>query len=469
MDSRNYAGNSDDRNIKTPLMKGRKYIVILGAGESGVGAALLAQKQGYEVFVSDSGVVAENYSKELEEANILFEQKGHTEEKILSATEIIKSPGIPDKAPIIIKLLEKKIPILSEIEFAGRYSDAKMICITGSNGKSTTTMLTYHILKDAGLNVGLGGNIGKSFAKQVAFDQFDYYVLEISSYMLDNMYKFKADIAVLLNITPDHLDRYDYKMGNYADSKFRIIQNQTENDVFIYCADDKEIQSGLAKRGINSRDYPFSIEKKLTAGAWLERQQISINLNYKKQEPLTMSITELALQGKHNIYNSMASGIVAKVLELRNESIRNSMGSFSNIEHRLEHVAKISGIDFINDSKATNVNSTWYALESMPAQVVLILGGVDKGNDYDMLKDLVKNKVKSIVCLGKDNKRIHDAFEDDVEVIVNTFSASEAVQIAYHMAKKGDTVLLSPACASFDLFKNYEDRGNQFKKAVMEL
>jgi len=450
-------------------MKGRKYIVILGAGESGVGAALLAQKQGYEVFVSDSGVVAENYSKELEEANILFEQKGHTEEKILSATEIIKSPGIPDKAPIIIKLLEKKIPILSEIEFAGRYSDAKMICITGSNGKSTTTMLTYHILKDAGLNVGLGGNIGKSFAKQVAFDQFDYYVLEISSYMLDNMYKFKADIAVLLNITPDHLDRYDYKMGNYADSKFRIIQNQTENDVFIYCADDKEIQSGLAKRGINSRDYPFSIEKKLTAGAWLERQQISINLNYKKQEPLTMSITELALQGKHNIYNSMASGIVAKVLELRNESIRNSMGSFSNIEHRLEHVAKISGIDFINDSKATNVNSTWYALESMPAQVVLILGGVDKGNDYDMLKDLVKNKVKSIVCLGKDNKRIHDAFEDDVEVIVNTFSASEAVQIAYHMAKKGDTVLLSPACASFDLFKNYEDRGNQFKKAVMEL
>ncbi len=450
-------------------MQDKKYIVVLGAGESGVGAALLAQKQGYDVFVSDMGAVADKYSKELEEANILFEQNGHTESKILTATEVIKSPGIPDKAPIIKKLLEKNVPILSEIEFAGRYTDAKMICITGSNGKSTTTMLTYHILKDAGLSVGLGGNIGKSFAKQVAFDQYDYYVLEISSFMLDNMYKFKADIAVLLNITPDHLDRYDYKMANYADSKFRIIQNQGENDVFIYCTDDAEVQTGLSSRSIISQAYPFSIEKVLTEGAWLVDQQININLNHNNQEPLIMSITELALQGKHNIYNSMASGIVAKVLELRNESIRDSMGSFNNIEHRLEHVAKISGIDFINDSKATNVNSTWYALESMPAQVVLILGGVDKGNDYGMLKDLVKNKVKGIVCLGKDNKRIHEAFEDDVEVIVNTFSASEAVQIAYHMAKKGDTVLLSPACASFDLFKNYEDRGNQFKKAVMEL
>jgi len=450
-------------------MQDNKHIVILGAGESGVGAALLAQKLGYSVFVSDMGPVAEKYSKELQEANIEFEQNGHTEEKILSATEVVKSPGIPDKAPIIKKLVEKQIPILSEIEFAGRYTKAKMICITGSNGKSTTTMLTYHILKEAGLNVGLGGNIGKSFAKQVAFEKYDYYVLEISSFMLDNMYNFKADIAVLLNITPDHLDRYDYKMENYSDSKFRIIQNQKSTDIFIYCADDKEIQSGLEKREITSRAFPFSIEKVLNQGAWLEDQLITININHKIQESLTMSITELALQGKHNIYNSMASGIVAKVLELRNESIRNSMGSFSNIEHRLEHVARISGIDFINDSKATNVNSTWYALESMPAQVVLILGGVDKGNDYNMLKDLVKTKVKGIVCLGKDNKRIHEAFEDDVEVIVNTFSASEAVQIAYHMAKKGDTVLLSPACASFDLFKNYEDRGNQFKKAVMEL
>ena len=450
-------------------MQDKKYIVILGAGESGVGAALLAQKQGYEVFVSDMGTVAEKYSKELEQANISFEQNGHTEEKILSATEIIKSPGIPDKAPIIKKLLEKQVPILSEIEFAGRYTNAKMICITGSNGKSTTTMLTYHILKEAGLSVGLGGNIGKSFAKQVAFDSHDYYVLEISSFMLDNMYKFKADIAVLLNITPDHLDRYEYKMENYADSKFRIIQNQGKDDVFIFCTDDQEIQSGIKKCKITSQAFPFSIETILNQDAWLEGQQMNINLNHKFQEPFTMSITELALQGKHNIYNSMASGIVAKVLELRNESIRNSMGSFSNIEHRLEHVAKISGIDFINDSKATNVNATWYALECMPAKVVLILGGVDKGNDYNMLKDLVRTKVKGIVCLGKDNKRIHEAFEDDVEVIVNTFSASEAVQIAYHMAKKGDTVLLSPACASFDLFKNYEDRGNQFKRAVIEL
>ena len=450
-------------------MQEKKYIAILGAGESGVGAALLAQKQGYEVFVSDMGTVAEKYGKELEQANISFEQNGHTEERILSATEIIKSPGIPGKAPIIKKILEKQIPILSEIEFAGRYTNAKMICITGSNGKSTTTMLIYHILKEAGLNVGLGGNIGKSFAKQVAFDTYDYYVLEISSFMLDNMYHFKADIAVLLNITPDHLDRYEYKMENYAYSKFRIIQNQGKDDVFIYCTDDQEIQSGLKKREITSQAFPFSIETTLNQGAWLEGQQININLNHKSQELFTMSITELALQGKHNIYNSMASGIVAKVLELRNESIRNSMGSFSNIEHRLEYVAKISGIDFINDSKATNVNSTWYALESMPAKVVLILGGVDKGNDYGMLKDLVKSKVKGIVCLGKDNKRIHEAFEDDVEIIVNTFSASEAVQIAYHLAKKGDTVLLSPACASFDLFKNYEDRGNQFKKAVMEL
>ncbi|SDL76651.1 UDP-N-acetylmuramoylalanine--D-glutamate ligase [Daejeonella rubra] len=447
----------------------KRYIVILGAGESGVGAALLAQKEGFEVFVSDFGPIADHYKKDLENAAISFEENGHSEERILKASEVVKSPGIPDKAPIIKKLTEKNIPILSEIEFAGRYSNAKMICITGSNGKSTTTMLTYHILKNAGLNIGLAGNIGKSFARQVAFENFDFYVLEISSFMLDNMYQFRADIAVLLNITPDHLDRYDYKMENYADSKFRIIQNQKPGDVFIYCADDAEIQKGLLKHQINADTYPFSIEKALDNGAYLQDDQIIINLHHKNQESFTMSIKDLALQGKHNIYNSMASGIVAKVLELRNETIRESMGSFTNIEHRLEHVARISGIDFINDSKATNVNSTWYALESMPGEVVLILGGVDKGNDYDMLKDLVKSKVKAIVCLGKDNKRIHEAFEDDVEVIVNTFSANEAVQIAYHLATKGNTVLLSPACASFDLFKNYEDRGNQFKKAVKEL
>lgn len=447
----------------------QKYIVVLGAGESGVGTALLAQKQGFDVFVSDFGGIADHYKKDLEQAGIPFEENRHTEDKILSAFEVVKSPGIPDKAPIIKKLMEKQIPVISEIEFAGRYTNAKMICITGSNGKSTTTMLTYHILKNAGLNVGLGGNIGKSFARQVAFENYDFYVLEISSFMLDNMYQFKADIAVLLNITPDHLDRYDYKMENYSDSKFRIIQNQQANDVFIYCADDEETRKGLLKHQVSATAYPFSIEKQLETGAYLSQEQITINLQLKNQEPLTMSIKDLALQGKHNIYNSMASGIVAKVLELRNESIRDSMGSFTNIEHRLEHVAKISGIDFINDSKATNVNSTWYALESMPSDVVLILGGVDKGNDYGMLKDLVKSKVKAIVCLGKDNKRIHEAFEDDVEVIVNTFSANEAVQLAYHLAKKGDTVLLSPACASFDLFKNYEDRGNQFKRAVMEL
>ena len=450
-------------------MAEKRYIVILGAGESGVGAALLAQKEGYAVFVSDFGPIADHYKKDLEHAAISFEENGHSEERILSASEVVKSPGIPDKASIIKKLIENNIPILSEIEFAGRYSNAKMICITGSNGKSTTTLLTYHILKNAGLNIGLAGNIGKSFARQVAFQNFDYYVLEISSFMLDNMYDFKADIAVLLNITPDHLDRYDYKMENYSDSKFRIIQNQKQGDVFIYCADDEETQKGLLKHQINADAFPFSIEKILDHGAFLQDDQINITLHHKNQESFTMSIKDLALQGKHNIYNSMASGIVAKVLELRNETIRESMASFTNIEHRLEHVARISGIDFINDSKATNVNSTWYALESMPGEVVLILGGVDKGNDYNMLKDLIKSKVKAIVCLGKDNKRIHEAFEDDVEVIVNTFSANEAVQIAYHLAKKGNTVLLSPACASFDLFKNYEDRGNQFKKAVKEL
>ena len=450
-------------------MADKRYIVILGAGESGVGAALLAQKEGYAVFVSDFGPIADHYKKDLESAAISFEENGHSEERILTASEVVKSPGIPDKAPIIKKLIENNIPILSEIEFAGRYSTAKMICITGSNGKSTTTLLTYHILKNAGLNIGLAGNIGKSFARQVAFQNFDYYVLELSSFMLDNMYDFKADIAVLLNITPDHLDRYDYKMENYSDSKFRIIQNQKQGDVFIYCADDEETQKGLLKHQINADAFPFSIEKILDHGAFLQDDQINITLHHKNQESFTMSIKDLALQGKHNIYNSMASGIVAKVLELRNETIRESMASFTNIEHRLEHVARISGIDFINDSKATNVNSTWYALESMPGEVVLILGGVDKGNDYNMLKDLIKSKVKAIVCLGKDNKRIHEAFEDDVEVIVNTFSANEAVQIAYHLAKKGNTVLLSPACASFDLFKNYEDRGNQFKKAVKEL
>ncbi|SDK44605.1 UDP-N-acetylmuramoylalanine--D-glutamate ligase [Pedobacter sp. ok626] len=445
----------------------KQRIAILGGGESGVGAAMLAQKQGFDVFLSDFGTIPTQYKEKLQELNIPFEEHTHSRAEILKAVEVIKSPGIPDAAGIIKEIKAKQIPVVSEIEFAKRYTNAKTICITGSNGKTTTTMLTYHVLKNAGLNIGLAGNIGQSFAAQVATSDFDWYVLEISSFMLDDMYDFKADIAVLLNITPDHLDRYDYKLDNYAASKMRIVQNQSSDDIFIYCADDEETLKALKNAKVNSKKYPFSIRKKIEEGAYLEDNNIHININLN--DPLIMSITELALQGKHNIYNSMASGIVAKVLEIRNSSIRESMGDFRNIEHRLEHVAKISGVDYINDSKATNVNSTWYALESVGADVILIMGGVDKGNDYDMLKDMVRQKVKAIVCLGKDNKRIHEAFEDDVEIIVNTFSAHEAVQVAYHLAKKGNTVLLSPACASFDLFKNYEDRGNQFKAAVKEL
>jgi len=459
--------NQNTTSNTQSAMAVRSRVVILGAGESGIGAAKLAKQKGFDVFVSDFGVITDKYKAALEQLSIPFESEQHTEELILNASEVIKSPGIPPYAPIIKKLVAEGIPVISEIEFAKRYTNAKTVCITGSNGKSTTSLLTYHILKNAGLNVGLAGNIGQSFAAQVAAKTFDWYVLEISSFMLDDMFEFKADISVLLNITPDHLDRYDYKLENYAASKMRIVQNQTDADVFIYCADDEETLKAMEHLKLQAKKYPFSILNKVETGAYLENDTIHILTDPNKK--LTMSISELALQGKHNIYNSMASGIVAKVLELRNETIRESMGNFKNIEHRLEHVAKISGIDFINDSKATNVNSTWYALESMTTDVVLIMGGVDKGNDYNMLKDLVKNKVKAIVCLGKDNKRIHDAFEDDVEVIVNTFSAEEATQIAFHLAKRGDAVLLSPSCASFDLFKNYEDRGNQFKAAVKEL
>ncbi len=463
MDSNN---NISPSSTKSAMAAGSR-VVILGAGESGVGAAKLAQKQGFDVFVSDFGSIADAYKSDLQGMNIPFEENQHTEALILNAVEVVKSPGIPPKAPIVKALVEKGISVISEIEFAKRYTSAKTICITGSNGKSTTSMLTYHILKKAGLNVGLAGNIGHSFAAQVADQNYDWYVLEISSFMLDDMYEFKADIAVLLNITPDHLDRYDYKIENYAASKMRIVQNQTAADVFVYCADDEETKKALQAVNIQAKQYPFSIIERVEPGAYLEENTIYINTQLNNK--LTMSISDLALQGKHNIYNSMASGIVAKVLELRNETIRESMGDFKNIDHRLEFVAKISDVTYINDSKATNVNSTWYALESVNTDVVLIMGGVDKGNDYTMLKDLVKSKVKAIICLGKDNKRIHEAFEDDVEVIVNTFSAEEAVQVAYHLAKKGSTVLLSPACASFDLFKNYEDRGNQFKAAVKEL
>ncbi|WP_345948414.1 UDP-N-acetylmuramoyl-L-alanine--D-glutamate ligase [Mucilaginibacter sp. PAMB04274] len=458
---------NEPNNISTTATATGKRLVVLGAGESGVGAAYLAQQQGYDVFVSDFGAIADQYKAQLQGWNIRFEEKQHTEAEIFNAVEVVKSPGIPEKAPLIKALREKGIPVISEIEFAGRYTNANIIGITGSNGKTTTSSLTYHILKNAGLNVGLAGNIGKSFAYQVATQKFDHYVLELSSFMLDDMYKFRVNIAVLLNITPDHLDRYDYQLQNYADSKFRIAQNQTADDYFIYCADDAETLKGMATRTFAAQLLPFSISKTLPLGAYLNGEELTINT---PNNHLQMTITKLALQGKHNIYNSMASGIVSKVLELRNDNIRESMGDFKSVPHRLEHVADISGIRFINDSKATNVNSTWYALESMPDnKVVLILGGVDKGNDYNELTSLVKSKVKAIVCLGTNNQRIHDAFADEVKNIVDTTSAKDAVAAAYKLATKGDTVLLSPACASFDLFKNYEERGNQFKQAVMEL
>jgi UDP-N-acetylmuramoylalanine--D-glutamate ligase len=356
--------------------------------------------------------------------------------------------------------------VISEIEFAARYTNAKMVCITGTNGKTTTTLLTYHILKNAGLNVGLAGNIGHSFAYQVATENFDFYVLELSSFMLDDMYQFKADIAILTNITPDHLDRYEYKIENYVDSKFRITQNQTAADYFIYCTDDELTQTGLERHKINATMIPFSIQKELNEGAYLTGNNININI---LNHTFIMTIQELALQGKHNVYNSMASGIASRLLEIRSESLKQSLSDFKNAEHRLEHVAKIQNVEFINDSKATNVNSAWYALESVNTPIVWIAGGVDKGNDYTILKNLVKDKVRAIVCLGVDNEKLHEVFSDVVDVMVNASSAKEAAELSFHLAQKGDTVLLSPACASFDLFKNYEDRGEQFKAAVKEL
>jgi UDP-N-acetylmuramoylalanine--D-glutamate ligase len=441
-------------------------ITILGAAESGVGAAVLAQKQGYDVFVSDLASVKDEYKKILKERKIEFEEGQHSYEKILSADEVIKSPGIPDNAEIIRKIKNKNISIVSEIEFAFRFTKAKMICITGTNGKTTTTMLTHHILKKAGLKVGLAGNVGKSFAMQVTENNHDYYVLELSSFQLDNMDQFKADIAVMLNITPDHLERYDYSLQKYIDSKFRIIQNQTSDDAFIFCSDDQCILTELLKRHPDIQLYPFSITKEEGMTAFIKDNQLNININQTK---FSMSIYELALKGKHNLYNSMAAGIASRIIDISKEIVRDSFTDFENVEHRLEKVNTVHGIEFINDSKATNVNSTWYALESMEKPVILILGGIDKGNDYDMLKDMVKEKVKAIVCLGVDNKKIHEAYENIVDDITDTSSAGEAVRIAYSKGKKGDVVLLSPACASFDLFKNYEDRGRQFKNAVRAL
>ncbi len=445
-----------------------KRLVILGGGESGVGAAVLALKKGFDVFLSDTGKLKDKYKDVLSKYEIKWEEEKHTVELILNADEVVKSPGIPDNAPLIQALHEKSIPVISEIEFAGRYTTAKKICITGSNGKTTTTLLTYHMMQKAGLKVGLAGNVGKSFAMQVALNDFDYYVLELSSFQLDGMFEFKADIAILLNITPDHLDRYDYKLENYAESKFRIIQNQTEADAFVYCTDDEVTMNTIKNKNIKAKQFPFSIKRQLEIGAYLnENNQIVINTS--NTNPLFMTIQELALQGKHNTYNSMAAGVAGKLVEIRKETIRESLSDFHNIDHRLELVGNVHGIEFINDSKATNVNSTWYALESMNNPVILILGGVDKGNDYSMLIDLVKSKVKAIICLGTDNKKIIKAFSGVIDTILEAKSAQEAVAQSYKIGKKGDTVLLSPACASFDMFENYEDRGTQFKQAVRAL
>lgn len=442
-------------------------IVILGGAESGIGAAILATKKNFDVFVSDSGKIKDEYKHVLLHNEIIFEEGKHSEKKCLQADEVIKSPGIPDNVPIIQKLKEHKIPIISEIEFASRYTDAKKICISGSNGKTTTSMMTYHIMKKAGMNVGLAGNIGKSFAWQVAENNFDCYVLEISSFQLDYMFRFKADVAVITNITPDHLDRYDYKFQNYIDSKFRILQNQTAKDYFIYCADDPVTISELQKRKIPSSKIPFSLFE-LTDGnrAYVKNNEMIINLlsNIYK-----MGLENLALPGKHNIYNSMAAGIISRLFEIRKDVIKESLSEFQGVEHRLELVTKVHGIEFINDSKATNVNSTWFALECMTQPVIWIVGGKDKGNDYSCLKDLVKKKVKAIVCLGTENAKIYEEFASLVPLIKESLSAEEAVQISYSLGLQGDVVLLSPACASFDLFNNYEDRGMQFKRAVYDL
>ena len=441
-------------------------LVILGGGESGVGAAILGKKKGYTVFLSDLGKIKEKYKSVLSNYDIDFEEEQHSEEKILNAELVVKSPGIPDKAPLIVKLTEQQIQVISEIEFAGRYTTAKTACVTGSNGKTTTTLLLYHILKNAGLNVGLAGNVGKSFAWQVAEDNYDIYVIELSSFQLDGMIDFRADVAILLNITPDHLDRYEYKMQNYVNSKFRIIQNQTSSDYFIYCSDDEVIQNEINKREIIPVKIPFGLHEPKETGAGMKEDQIIINVN---QNQFSMSILDLTLQGKHNTYNSMAAGIASMIFKIRNEQLRESLADFKGVEHRLERFLKVHGIEFVNDSKATNVNSTWYALESIAKPIVWIAGGVDKGNDYSMLKHLVKEKVKAIVCLGKDNKKLHDSFEHLVKNMVDTNSMEEAVKAAYYLARNGDTVLLSPACASFDFFENYEDRGTQFKQKVRNL
>lgn len=447
---------------------------ILGGGESGCGAALLAKKLGYNAFVSDIKDIPKVYRDILMKQDIAFEERGHKEENILKADEIIKSPGIPENAPIVLKARERGIPVISEIEFAGRHAKGTKICVTGSNGKTTTSSLIAHILHRAGKDVMLCGNIGKSFAAKLSENQHEYWVIEVSSFQLDGMYDFKAEIAILLNITPDHLDRYDYSFDAYAESKMRIARNQSQSDVFIFNADDDAIRARKDRVPGNAIRLPFTQENQpASSAAWIrqdhpKREKQKMIIKHKSGQ-LTMTLENLALQGRHNVYNSMAAGIAARVLDIRKDIIKESLSDFKNIEHRLEFVANVHGIEFINDSKATNVNSTWFALESMNKPIVWIVGGVDKGNDYAMLREMVKQKVKAIVCLGKDNKAIRSVFGDLVSTILDTESAQDAVNEAYYLGESGDVVLLSPACASFDLFENYEDRGDQFKMAVKKL
>ncbi len=454
-------------NSGSPLGAEGLELVILGGGESGVGAALLAKQKGYKVFLSDGSLLNEKYKKELFENNIEFEEGRHTEERVLSADEIVKSPGIPEKNELVKKMRKKGIPVISEIELAYRYKDeSKIVAITGSNGKTTTASLIYHICKVAGLDCALVGNIGYSFAKQVAEDPKPLYVAEISSFQLDDIKEFRPDVAVLLNITEDHLDRYEYKFENYISSKLRIIENQTEDDYFIYCLDDEVITKKLDTLTLHTNQLPFSMKQEVKKGGYIKGDQMMLRIF---EERISMSIYDFALKGKHNQYSTMAAGIAACTLDIRKEKIREAVKTFQSLEHRLEYVATVRGVEFYNDSKATNINSTWFALESLDKPIILILGGVDKGNDYKLIKHLVKEKVKAIVCMGIDNTRIHSAFDNGVRKIIDTQSAKGAVGAAFRLAAKGDAVLLSPACASFDLFKNYADRGNQFKEAVKEL
>lgn len=463
MDHRHIAGGGDHCDSESEIME---FLAVLGAGESGVGTAILGIQEGYKVFVSDFGGIKERYRDVLEHFGINWEEHKHSEDILIQADLVMKSPGIPDTAPIVQKLSEKGIPVISEIEFAARYTDATIIGITGSNGKTTTTMLTYHLLKAGGLNVGMAGNIGDSFAKMVAEEDYDHYVLEISSFQLDGIEKFQPHIAVITNITPDHLDRYEYQMEKYVESKFRITENQLATDYFIYDADDEEIRDALPNIPVKAKMLPFSLTQSITEGAEIENENIKINTPHNSLE---MSTDIVRLQGKHNLKNTMAAAMVANIMGIRDDVIRKSITNFQGAPHRLETVLKIHHVNYINDSKATNVNATYYALESMTNPTVWIVGGQDKGNDYTALMPLVREKVKAIVCLGLDNTKLKEAFGNVVEPFVETFAMSEAVKVAYKIAERGDTVLLSPACASFDIFKNYEDRGEQFKEAIKQL